>query len=308
MGLGNPSLPAQTDSFPSLKVSYVTELPLSWRTGMADPLRNIARSLSVACARPVDPDIPLSAGENLSGADSWEELARSIQLGEAELFPIQGYELLQHQRELKLKPLLLATRNNSWKTQFIMLGCGPRIQMMDQLKESTVLVHRDGCGNLVDLWLDYAIQIGTGSLRKNFGHYQTVTTAREAILPVFFGEADACVVSMAAYQSVMAQNPSQIRAKLKVLDKSEELPSQVVACKEMLPVDAQRRVLGKAKNISWDFGDQNGGVIPAEEVAFDKLRYLLETRNSPVVPAAAQPVPASSKLQTSHPVKPFKRP
>lgn len=289
-----------------LKVAYLAELPVSWRTGLADPLRNIARSLGTGFARPIDLEIPLSA-DNVFGAESWDELSRSIQLGAADLFPIQAYEWVEHSRSLKIKPLLIATRNGRWQTRFLLLAAtGSKIQSLHDLKDRTILIHRDGCGNLVDYWLDAAIPVGTGTPRKIFARYQTVTQAREAVLPVFFGEADACVVSEAAYQAVCAQNPIQIPQKMTTppLLRSEEMPSQVVVCKVDLPMEDQRRVLEKAKQLTWEFGDQTGGLIPAEEVAFDHLRQLLGQRSRP---APEKPVPAppppTSRLQTSNPVR-----
>ena len=301
--------PASADSStaqPPLRVGYLAELPISWRTGLADPLRNIARSLGTAFSRPVDLDIPLP-GENVFGAESWDELQKTIQLGNIELFPIQGYEMVQHGRDLNLKPLLLATRNGRWKTRFLLLAApSAEVQTLNDLKERTILVHRDGCGNLVDLWLDAAIAVGTGVPRKSFARYQTVTQAREAVLPVFFGEADACVVSEAAYQAVCAQNPAQIPQKLSLtLATSGEMPAQVIACKIDLPVDVQRRVLERAVKLTWDFGQQTGGLIAAEELAFDHLRTLLSQRaNSPAIPVPAAPMPPAALLQTSTPAKP----
>ena len=320
----SPALAESPTPQPALRVGYLAELPISWRTGLADPLRNIARSLGTAFARPVDLDLPLPV-DNIAGAESWEEFSRSIQLGTTQsgtsdtvplhLFPIQGYEMVEHARALNLKPLLLATRNGRWQTRFLLLASSSaNIQSLHDLKDRTILIHRDGCGNLVDFWLDKEIAVRTGVPRKIFARYQTVTQAREAVLPVFFGEADACVVSEAAYLAVCAQNPAQIGKKLNLtLATSEEMPAQVVACKIDLPVDVQRRVLDRAPQLSWEFGEQSGGLIPAEELAFDHLRKLLEHRAHPtpkLVPAAngvaappqTPPVrPAAARLQTSNP-------
>ena len=304
MGSGMGEAPAQAGSKPSLRINYLSELPVSWGTSMGDPLQSIARSLSRAYARPLDYDLPSSPNENLTGAESWEELVQQIQLGETDLFPIQGYELVLHEVDLNIKPLLLGTRNEASQTQFMLLAYSPLIQNMDQLKDRTVLVHRDGCGDLVDYWLNDTISKGTGVLRKNFAHYQTVTTPREAMLPVFFGEAEACVVSVAAYKSVVSQNPAQIVQKLTQLSISEKLPTQIVACKRTLPLETQRQVLEEALHISWEYGDIKCGFIAAEEAAFNNLRQLLKARN-PAAPAAVKPT-ATRTAQAAP--KPSKRP
>ncbi len=300
------------DAPPPLKIGYLAELPVSWRTGMADPLHSLARTLGTAFARPFDPEFPLPV-DNLSGAASWEELARLIRLGSAEggaeLFPMQGYELIQHGRELNLKPLLIASRNGSTLTQFIILtSTASGIQNLRDLENRKILVHRDGCGYLVDFWLDSAIAVGTGKLRKGFARFQTVTQPREAVLPVFFGEVDACVVSLAAYRSVAVENQAQIRQKLIQLPDAESkgLPAQIVACREDLPLELQRRIKETAARLSWSVGEQTGTLLPVEDVAFDHLRTLLAAPARPMAPNPLlhEALPAAAHLQSSIPAGP----
>jgi hypothetical protein len=225
------------------------------------------------------------------------------------LFPLHGFELVERARELNLKPLLLATRSGRWESRFVLLVSNTSgIQNLRDLQNRTLLVHRDGCGNLVDYWLDAAIAAGTGMQRQSFARCQTVTQAREAVLPVFFGEADACVVSVAAYQAVVAQNPVQIPVRLTTLAKSKELPGQVVACRLNLPLEIQRRVIEQARRLSWEFGEEPGALIPVEEVAFDNMRALLAERGNPQTGPVAMAVPASAKLQSSAPGRPASPP
>lgn len=306
--LAQAPLPPET-TVPPLRIGYLAELPVSWRTGMADPLHSIARSLGTAFARPLDPEYPLPV-DNLSGAASWEELARVILLGSteggAELFPMQGYELIQHGGELNLKPLLIASRNGAALTQFIILtSTASGIQNLRDLESRKILVHRDGCGYLVDYWLDSAIAVGTGKARKGFARFQTVTQPREAVLPVFFGEVDACVVSLASYRSVAVENMAQIRQKLFQLPEAESkgLPAQVVACRGDLPPEVQRRVRETAQRLTWAYGEEKGTLMPAEDVAFDHLRTLLTARARPLAPGSPLPeaLPAAAHLQSSIP-------
>jgi ABC transporter, phosphonate, periplasmic substrate-binding protein len=302
---------------PPLKVGYLAELPVSWRTGMADPLHSIARVLGTAFAPPFDPEYPLPV-DNLSGAASWEELARLIRLGSAEggaeLFPMQGYELIQQGMELNLKPLLIASRNGTSLTHFIILiSKTSGIQNLRDLESRKILVHRDGCGNLVDFWLDSAIAVGTGKQRKGFARFQTVTQPREAVLPVFFGEVDACVVSLASYRSVALENAAQIPQKLIQLPEAESkgLPAQIVACRGDMPLEVQRRVKETAERLTWSFGQQTGTLIPVDDAAFDHLRTLLAAPARPQVPRTLphETIPAAAHLQSSIPAtSPAQRP
>ena len=165
------------------------------------------------------------------------------------------------------------------------------------LEGKTILVLRDGCGDLVDLWLDHVIPLNTGAQRKKFARYQTVTEPQEAILPVFFGESEACVVSEAAYGAVAAQNPDQFLKRLLKLEvsDSEDLPSHVVVCSNSLPLETQSRVIYWAERMTWDFGYQKGGFVAAEAhpEAFANLSGLVSGKvpaaNSISEPAQAAP-------------------
>lgn len=310
-GLSAPCVAQAEDAAPSaaltsLRVGYLAEVPVSWRTGFSDPLRSISRSLATAFSRPVDPEIQLYS-ENLIGAESWDDLSKDIQLGNAELFPLHGYEFVEQEGSLPLKALLLATRPKGWQTRFVILTTkASGLTKLGDLEGHKILIHRDGCGNLVDYWLDSAIAIGTGKNRKGFARYETVTQPREAVLPVFFGEADACVVSLAAYESVAVQNQLQITQKMApFLAESKDLPGQIIACKSALSAETLAYVRAKAATLTWEYGEETGGFIVAEELAFDNLRDLLRTRNNPSgTPVPAPPVPASAKFQTSAPPKP----
>lgn len=169
-----------------LKIAYLAELPVSWRTGLADPQRNIDRSPGSGFARPIDLEIPLSA-DHVFGVESRDELPRPIQLGTADWFPIQAYQWVEHSRLLKFKPLRTATRHGRWQTRFLLLAAmGSKIRSPHDLKDRTILIHRDGCGNLVGYWLDAASAVGIRTTRKIFARYQTVTQARESGAPGIF--------------------------------------------------------------------------------------------------------------------------
>ena len=107
---------------------------------------------------------------------------------------------------------------------------------------------------------------------------------------------------------MVAQNPVQIPVRLTTLAKSKELPGQVVACRLNLPLEIQRRVIERARRLSWEFGEEPGALIPVEEVAFDNMRALLAERGNPQTGPVAMAVPASAKLQSSAPGRPASPP
>jgi phosphonate transport system substrate-binding protein len=97
-----------------------------------------------------------------------------------------------------------------------------------QLRNALCLVHRLGESDLPTLWLD--VELGRGGLEPadRFLRLRSVDRPSQAVLPVFFGKADACVVTDRALETLFELNP-QLRQELRVLKSSAEILPTVSA-------------------------------------------------------------------------------
>ena len=76
---------------------------------------------------------------------------------------------------------------------------------------------------LVDAWLGVALA-KEGITGKSAVKVTRHTRAAQAVLPVFFGQADACVASKRTLETMFELNP-QLAKKLKVVKEEENRPS-----------------------------------------------------------------------------------
>ena len=305
--------PAPLLPVPEVTVAYVSEVPWPADAGAANPLERWAKQLSAAWAAPA------SEGNarlnNLRPELSWDRLKKSALNRKADVFTLHGYEWLESGTSAQLEVLLTPARDGKAAlTEFVILrpraarpADGDRKFTMQDLEDSDILVDRGGCGELVYRWLDVEIVPVTGdSRRENFAEFRSASSATEAVLAVYFGDADACVVSRAAYDGVLRTNPAGIEARLEVVRCSPLLLQHVVACRRDLRAPLRGDLLKSAAAIRLTHEGVVWGLIEPVPANMQSLTALIgqwrgifkatapETPESAAAPgptAAVAPVP-----------------
>ncbi|MGB3111413.1 MAG: PhnD/SsuA/transferrin family substrate-binding protein, partial [Candidatus Omnitrophota bacterium] len=94
------------------------------------------------------------------------------------------------------------------------------IKRLSQLKGKKLLVETGGRGDIGLLWLNTTLLKDrlpeSGEL---FSNIKRATKASQAVLPVFFGQADACIVTRGSFRTAAELNP-QLGGELDVLAES----------------------------------------------------------------------------------------
>jgi ABC-type phosphate/phosphonate transport system substrate-binding protein len=101
------------------------------------------------------------------------------------------------------------------------------IKNIEGLRQKKVIVQAGGLGGVPTIWLDTVLmKQGLPASRQFCREVKLVPKASGAMLPVFFGQADACVVVKKAFMTMAELNP-QIGKRLSVLVKSPGFPRAV---------------------------------------------------------------------------------
>lgn len=279
-------------------VAFVAEVPWPADAGMANPLELWARKLSAAWSPP--PGESNARVRNLKPELSWKRLAQTARNKTADLFPVHGYEYLEQGTEADMEALLTPSREGkAAKTEFIIIGRqGERTEgqqfSITELSGKQILVDRGGCGDLVYRWLEVEIVPATGKARaenyaQTFADFRTATSATEAVLAVYFSEAEACIVSREAFARVQRTNPSGLTSKLEELAHSPKLLQHIIACRRSLPAELRGSILQSASTVNLEFGCQHG-LMPVEPEDIAPLVTLTnQWRRYFDGPAAAKP-------------------
>jgi len=133
-------------------------------------------------------------------------------------------EYLELSKDIPLLPIVVGIQNGS---MFVQFGLYARKDLtpngLADLKGSKLSVRPSGCGRLGVIWLETELlRKGFPLPKKFFFSIKEVGRSTQAILPVFFGQADACVVTAASYDTMVELNP-QVGKRLHCICKSEPL-------------------------------------------------------------------------------------
>ncbi len=100
---------------------------------------------------------------------------------------------------------------------------------------------KGGANSLAAIWLDVNLmESGCGSKESFFFDLRNVQKPSQAILPVFFKQIDAGVVTRSAFEAAVVLNP-QLGRRLKILSFSEPYVTVTVCMRDSLDMDLKKR-------------------------------------------------------------------
>lgn len=266
-------------------VSYVSEVPWPAYAGMANPLERWARQLSASWAAPATSSSARLS--NLRPELSFRQMledAGSRTGRKADVYLVHGYELLELGKGAPLQPLLIPSRNGKPSmAEFVILrnrqdpDPGGRQQFsMDELTHKIILVDRGGCGELVYRWLEAEIvRVSGQSKRENFAEFRTATNAMEAVLSVYFGDSDACVVAREDYVGVLRTNPSGLQSRLEEVCHSPQLLRHLVACRSDMEPEFRQQVVHASASVRMPLNGIVWSLAKPSDQDMESLRTLL---------------------------------
>lgn len=263
-------------------VAYVSEVPWQWNGEQGNPLEKWARQLSADWAN------HQGDGEerlrNLLPELSWKRLAITASSNMAGAFVVHGYEWIENGAAAGLDALLIPSKDGKADmTEFVILrqrtartgGDRPKFNM-EELFEKQILVDRGGCGELVYRWLDREIRPETGTTRReDHADFRSAASPAQAVLSVYFGEADACVVSRSSYVEVQRTNPKGLVAKLEEVRTSPRLLKHVIACPRAMPLKRRAEVVKSAAAVRLQQPDGTCSLTVPKDGDFKELRQLI---------------------------------
>lgn len=146
-----------------------------------------------------------------------EELAEALRDGQADAASMSTKEFL----ELKTKPefIYLSTRKNSFTERYVLLVHRNRdVADVGDLRGRKLLLHNSMRMSLASTWVAAPL----GLSEREAADITRIDNASRTVLPVFFRQADACVVTSSVFEIASELNP-QLQKELRVLATSPEV-------------------------------------------------------------------------------------
>ena len=166
---------------------------------------------------------------------------------------LTGLDYAELRQSLPLTPLIILSKNDA-PTETLLL-VSQKNQGLGALakKEKRVVVLDDTrVGDLSRLWLDTVLwDAGLPASEGFFSTLKRATRPGQLLLPVFFGQADACVITASAF-ALMAEFNPQIEKRLAPLMQSPELVSLLLCATEHAAPQDRELVLSDVNTMDQD--------------------------------------------------------
>lgn len=152
-------------------------------------------------------------------------LVAAVHNKEIDIIALTPLDYLKIRDRVPMEPALIGVRNGrTGDEQVLVVRREDGIRNVNQLKGKRLTLLAGGAGEIPSLWLDTILaKQGFPDTAKFFGGIKEVSKASQAILPVFFHQADACIITRNAFSTAAELNP-QIEQDLVILASSPEFP------------------------------------------------------------------------------------
>ena len=161
-----------------------------------------------------------------------EAIKDSLKQKSTDLVAVTTIEYEQLMRHIDFGPLFMIYYSGALDEEYLLLvhRDGP-IKTLDDLRGRNLNLYNNPQATLVPLWLDVLlVNTGHEPLAGFFGRQTMQTKLANVILPVFFRQADACLVTRSGLQIMGELNP-QVTQQLVVLAESKAMVPTVLAAR-----------------------------------------------------------------------------
>ena len=204
-----------------------------------DALRPALARWAAAISKPVT---GRSETEVLSDSHRLEESARA---GLHDLYGLFAYQYLALEHTGLLRPAMVTEGSQATASTFLLITRrSAGLRSAEELSDKKIVIDVGGFGELPLIWLATEVAASRpdpdeeGSPARQ---YRLVQTPARALLPVYFGRADACVITRSAFKDASLFNP-EITTRLQICAFSEPLLVSLLAFHRKFPETASSEI------------------------------------------------------------------
>ena len=186
--------------------------------------------------------IPMDA--NFPVFDNAKQMEQALRAGAVDMIALRTDEFLELTPEMVGGPLIVAVVRGRTDDEYVLLvrhdgGLGG----IAALKGRQIMVLQNPRAPLALHWLDVmTLREGLGPAAQVVGRMTQVPKSSRAVLPVFFKQADAALVSRSGFEMMGELNP-QIKSQIKVLAFSRPMVPVVMCFRSGVPQTSIDRVV-----------------------------------------------------------------
>lgn len=169
--------------------------------------------------------------------DSLSAMERDLKDKKLDVVAVPPDEFLDLRRHVAVEPVMMTATNKSYEVEVLLLVRNDStFRSLRDLKNRTIVVPAKTAqyGSVYQIWLDTILaRQGLPAINVFFSSVREARTASQALMPVFFRTADACVATGQVFNLAVELNP-QIGNDLRVIAETGKLAGGVIALRKDL--------------------------------------------------------------------------
>lgn len=176
--------------------------------------------------------------------DDLVSVEQAISKNEVDIVSLDALEFLAVRENADFDPALMASRGDSIKEELILLvRKSSDIHGIHDLESKSLKTLSEIRGQMALLWLDtLLLKEGLPECHEFFRSIDSVEKPSKAILPTFFGQTDACVVTRGSFANIVELNP-QLGRDLSIFASSPGLVFHVMCFRSNLETEHKESIL-----------------------------------------------------------------
>jgi phosphonate transport system substrate-binding protein len=208
-----------------------------------------------------------------------QEILDALKNNKLDLISLLTTDYLEIAKEAPMEPYLITTVGGSYGYSFLLLvRKDNEIKNLMDLKGKQINVPSDSFGKLVNMWLTTTLHDKGEKFNTFFSEVKEVNKPSQALFPVFFKQADACVIPEQSFNTMLELNP-QLKNDLLIIDTSPELVNGIMCINDKLENNLRETTTETARKLSHtDSGKQILTLFKSEELLKFKPEHIKSTK------------------------------
>ncbi|MGD0844632.1 MAG: PhnD/SsuA/transferrin family substrate-binding protein [Geobacteraceae bacterium] len=177
--------------------------------------------------------------------DTLSEMAADLKNRKIDVLATPVEEFMELRKQLPLDPLLITASDNGTEMELLLLvRKDSGIRSIRELRGRSIVTpsRNPRCLDMYTAWLENLLmEEGGKGLYAYFSSVKETRTAAKAVFPVFFRQADACVVTRQVLDLTAELNP-QINRELMIISRRGKLSQGIIAVDRRLSEENKEKI------------------------------------------------------------------
>lgn len=215
-------------------------------TAISDVNPNDALAASLLFARTIGQAVGFWTEAQAQIFQDPDAIVKATNADAVDVVALSTIEFLTVERSFKADPFVVYSVSGQVDAEYVLLAREGVKSLADLAGRRIAIYNTSTTRDLADTWLD--VMLMEAGLPESAKFFQRVSVNRkrsQATLALFFGQVDAAIEPLSAYETAAEMNP-QVRNQLKVLARSPKLLQGLACVRRSLDADVRRRYLEKA--------------------------------------------------------------